>query len=95
MPPGIVAPTRAAIVTAPTRALRARGTAERARADNAYHKSRWRHWGVAMPEVDRAVRAIPGEPEADVLTDLAARLWAEPVRDLKIAATRLMIPPSG
>jgi 3-methyladenine DNA glycosylase AlkD len=81
-----------------TRRLRKLGTPARAAQEKAYQKSTWRHWGVALPQMDVAIREIARDlPPADCLT-LAVQLWREPVWDLKIVAARLLardsVPPT-
>ncbi len=43
------------------KALRARGDAKRAEWEKAYQKSRWEHWGVALPGMDAAIRETLGD----------------------------------
>ena len=71
-------------------ALRAVADAARAAQEKRYQKSSWEHWGVALPKMDAAIRATVADlGQADALA-LAARLWREPVWDLKIVAGRLL-----
>jgi 3-methyladenine DNA glycosylase AlkD len=73
-----------------TAALRAFADLDRAAQEKRYQKSSWRHWGVALPNMDAAIRATVAElGQGDALA-LAARLWREPVWDLKIVAGRLL-----
>lgn len=66
------------------------GTQSRADKEKAYQKSRWTHWGVPLPKMDLAIReCLTGLDEAESLR-LAARLWSEPVWDLKMVAARLL-----
>ncbi len=62
----------------------------RAEKEKAYQKSRWEHWGVALPKMDLAIREIPKDLSPQKLLSLSARLWREPVWDLKIVATRIV-----
>ncbi len=41
-------------------ALRTRADAKRAEWEKAYQKSRWEHWGVALPGMDAAIRETLG-----------------------------------
>ena len=71
-------------------ALRAFADAERAAQEKRYQKSSWEHWGVAVPKMDAAIRATVADlGEGDSLA-LAARLWREPVWDLRIVAGRVV-----
>ena len=73
-----------------TARLRALGGRARAEQEKSYQKSVWRHWGVPLPMMDRAIReTLPGVPQ-DQRIGLAARLWREPVWDLKIVAGRIL-----
>jgi 3-methyladenine DNA glycosylase AlkD len=77
--------------------LRAFGDPERAGWDKAYHKSRWEHWGVSIPQIVVAVRRAAGALGQDESLELSRRLWRAPVWDLKIASLRLLankaLPP--
>jgi 3-methyladenine DNA glycosylase AlkD len=81
-----------------TRRLRAMGSPARAVKEKAYQKSAWQHWGVALPQMDRAIREILKDVPAAERLALARRLWREPVWDLKIVAGRLLnansVPPT-
>ena len=71
--------------------LRALGDADRAEQEKRYQKSRWDHWGVALPKMDvsdqgDAWRSHPGTKR----WSLCRRLWREPVWDLKIVAGRIL-----
>jgi len=71
-------------------ALRAFADPARAAQEKRYQKSSWEHWGVAVPKMDAAIRATVADlDQGDSLT-LAAKLWREPVWDLKIVAGRLL-----
>ena len=72
------------------KALRARGDARRAEWEKVYQKSRWDHWGVALPGMDAAIRETLGGLGQDDALSLCRRLWREPVWDLKIAAARIL-----
>src|SRR5512139_27111 len=81
-----------------TRRLRTMGSPARAMKEKSYQKSLWQHWGVALPQMDVAIREILKDaPPAERLA-LARRLWGEPVWDLKIVAGRLLngngVPPT-
>lgn len=71
-------------------ALRGRGDAKRAEWEKAYQKSRWSHWGVALPGMDAAIKETLGDLKQDQALSLCRRLWREPVWDLKIAAGRIL-----
>jgi 3-methyladenine DNA glycosylase AlkD len=71
-------------------ALRALGSPERAEWEKAYQKSRWEHWGVALPGMDAAIREALGDLTQKDALSLCARLWREPVWDLKIVAGRIL-----
>lgn len=72
--------------------VRLRGLGSRARAEKEqrYQKSVWQHWGVPLPMMDRAIREILPSVPHDRRVRLAARLWREPVWDLKIVAGRIL-----
>jgi 3-methyladenine DNA glycosylase AlkD len=71
-------------------AFRSLGDAGRAKQEKRYQKSRWEHWGVALPKMDAAIRqTLGGLPQDEALT-LCRRLWREPVWDLKIVAGRIL-----
>jgi 3-methyladenine DNA glycosylase AlkD len=73
-----------------TARLRALGSQARAEKEKSYQKSVWQHWGVPLPMMDRAIReTLPGVPQ-DQRIALSARLWREPVWDLKIVAGRIL-----
>ena len=73
-----------------TAALRAFADPQRAMQEKRYQKSSWEHWGVALPKMDAAIRATVADlGQSDSLT-LAARLWREPVWDLRIVAGRIL-----
>jgi 3-methyladenine DNA glycosylase AlkD len=71
-------------------ALRAFADPVRAAQEKRYHKSSWRHWGVAAPKMDAAIRATVADLGQPASLELAERLWREPVWDLKIVAGRLL-----
>lgn len=73
-----------------TRALRAFGSPERAAQEKRYQKSRWEHWGVALPNMDVAIRQTLGDLSQEGALTLCRRLWREPVWDLKIVAGRIL-----
>jgi len=82
------------LYTSLTRRLRTMGSPARAEKEKSYQKSVWQHWGVALPQMDVAIREILRDvPATDRLT-LSRRLWREPVWDLKIVAGRLLMAPS-
>jgi 3-methyladenine DNA glycosylase AlkD len=86
MPDAIVASAEARLI----RALRALGDAQRAEREKAYQKSRWEHWGVALPNMDVAIKeTLGGLPQRQAL-EISRRLWREPTWDLKIVAGRLL-----
>jgi 3-methyladenine DNA glycosylase AlkD len=70
--------------------LRVSGDAKRAEWEKAYQKSRWEHWGVALPAMDAAIKQALGDLTQRQALDLCARLWREPVWDLKIVAGRIL-----
>lgn len=73
-----------------TAALDAVADAQRAAQEKRYQKSSWTHWGVALPKMDAAIGATVADlGQGDALA-LAARLWREPVWDLKIVAGRIL-----
>ncbi|SRR5579883_31528 len=78
--------------------LREFASSQRAEQEKIYQKSPWTHWGVALPQMDVAIRETLRGVPAQELTDLSARLWREPVWDMKIAAARILaqkaVPPS-
>jgi 3-methyladenine DNA glycosylase AlkD len=86
MPDAIAASTEARLL----HALRARGDSKRAEWEKAYQKSRWEHWGVALPGMDAAIRETLGDLAQAEAVKLSAGLWREPVWDLKIVAGRIL-----
>ena len=86
MPDAIVASTEARLI----QALRALGDAKRAEWEKAYQKSRWEHWGVALPSMDAAIKQTLGDLTQDEALSLGERLWREPMRDLKIVAGQIL-----
>ncbi len=72
------------------RALRALGDPTRATWEKAYQKSRWEHWGVALPGTDAAIKEMLGGFKRDETLEFCRRLWREPVWDLKIVAGRIL-----
>jgi 3-methyladenine DNA glycosylase AlkD len=71
-------------------ALRARGDSKRAEWEKAYQKSRWEHWGVALPGMDATIKETLCDLAQAQAVNLSARLWREPVWDLKIVAGRIL-----
>jgi 3-methyladenine DNA glycosylase AlkD len=71
-------------------ALRTFGSPERAAQEKRYQKSRWEHWGVALPKMDVAIRETLGGLSQEEALELCRRLWREPVWDLKIVAARVL-----
>jgi 3-methyladenine DNA glycosylase AlkD len=86
MPDTIVVCARSRLL----QALRALGDAKRAEYEKAYQKSRWDHWGVALPSMDAAIRETLGDLKQDEALSLCRRLWREPVWDLKIVVGRIL-----
>jgi 3-methyladenine DNA glycosylase AlkD len=86
MPDAIVASTEARLI----QALRAFGDAKRAEREKAYQKSRWEHWGVALPSMDVAIKETLGDLSQRQALELSRRLWREPTWDLKIVAGRIL-----
>ena len=81
-----------------TRELRRSGSRRRAEQEQSYQKSSWEHWGIPVPAMDIVIRKLlPGVPPKELLS-LSARLWGEPVWDLKIVAARVLardaVPPT-
>jgi 3-methyladenine DNA glycosylase AlkD len=70
--------------------LRELGSMESAVQEKRYHKSRWEHWGVRAPDMDRAIRECLVEADEDALYAVCERLWRAPVWDLRIAAARAL-----
>jgi 3-methyladenine DNA glycosylase AlkD len=71
-------------------ALRASARPARGEWEKNYQKSKWTHWGVALPDMDGAIReTLKDVPPRDLLR-LSALLWSEPVWDLKIVAVRIL-----
>jgi 3-methyladenine DNA glycosylase AlkD len=73
-----------------TAALNAFADPQRAAQEKRYQKSSWEHWGVALPKMDAAIRATVADLGQGDSLQLAARLWREPVWDLRIVAGRLL-----
>ena len=71
-------------------ALRARADTARAEYEKRYQKSRWDHWGVALPKMDAAIKETLGDLTQNEALSLCRRLWREPVWDLKIVAGRIL-----
>jgi 3-methyladenine DNA glycosylase AlkD len=70
--------------------LRGLASLERAQKEKIYQKSRWTHWGVSAPSMDLAIRETLQDAAPRDLLQLSARLWREPVWDLKITAARIL-----
>ena len=70
--------------------LRALADLDRAAQEKRYQKSRWEHWGVALPKMDVAIRETLGDLAQEQALELSRRLWREPVWDLKIVAGRIL-----
>ncbi len=83
-------PTLEAAHTRLLQALHALRSAERAEQEKRYQKSRWEHWGVALPKMDVAIRETLGDLPQEQSLDLCRRLWREPVWDLRIVAGRIL-----
>jgi hypothetical protein len=83
-------PTLEAAHTRLLQALRSLGSPERAEQEKRYQKSRWEHWGVALPNMDVAIRETLGDLSQERSLDLCQRLWREPVWDLRIVAGRIL-----
>ena len=73
-----------------TAALGAFADPARAAQEKRYQKSSWEHWGVALPKMDAAIRATVADFDRGDSLALAARLWREPVWDLRIVAGRIL-----
>jgi 3-methyladenine DNA glycosylase AlkD len=73
-----------------TAALHAFADPQRAAQEKRYQKSSWEHWGVALPKMDAAIRATVADLGQSESLALAARLWREPVWDLRIVAGRIL-----
>jgi 3-methyladenine DNA glycosylase AlkD len=86
MPDAVIASTEARLI----QALRALADAKRAEHEKRYQKSRWEHWGVALPKMDVAIRETLGGLSQRQALELSRRLWREPVWDLKIVAGRIL-----
>jgi 3-methyladenine DNA glycosylase AlkD len=86
MPVGTISSIESRLI----QALRARADPERAGWEKAYQKSRWEHWGVALPGMDAAIKETLGDLTQKQALSLCARLWREPVWDLKIVAGRIL-----
>ena len=71
-------------------ALRALGDPARAAQEKRDQKSSWEHWGVALPNMDVAIRESLGDLSRDETLDLCRSLWREPVWDLRIVAGRIL-----
>lgn len=80
------------------RRLRTMGSPARAEKEKSYQKSNWQHWGVALPQMDVAIREVLKDVSPAQRLALARRLWREPVWDLKIVAARSLaaaaVPPT-
>ncbi len=80
------------------RRLKKMGTPARAEREKSYQKSVWEHWGVALPQMDVAIRDVLKDIQPAGRLALSVRLWREPVWDLKIVAARNLarddVPPS-
>jgi 3-methyladenine DNA glycosylase AlkD len=80
------------------RRLKKMGTPARAEKEKIYQKSTWEHWGVALPQMDVAIRNVLKDLPPAARLAISVRLWREPVWDLKIVAARNLarddVPPS-
>ena len=70
--------------------LRTLGSRVRAAEVKAREESSWEHLGVPREDMAKAVKAVVGQADIDVLMPFAQRLWNEPVWELKIAALSMM-----
>lgn len=70
--------------------LREAGTPERAINEKRYLKSELEFWGVALPDIRRAVKAVVTGPvvHAELVT-LIELLWREPIHELRMAAVEI------
>jgi 3-methyladenine DNA glycosylase AlkD len=66
------------------------GNAARAAKEKAYQKSSREHWGVALPQMDVAIREICSDLSPSDCLALSVRLWREPVWDLRLVAGRIL-----
>ena len=80
------------------RLLKTMGSQTRAEREKSYQKSAWQHWGVALPQMDVAIREVLKAATSAECLALSIRLWREPVWDLKIVAGRILardsVPPT-
>lgn len=75
-------------------ALREAGTKERARHEKRYLRSELEHYGVSVPEVRAAAKALCRQLAPTTFTDveeLAAALWRRPVHECRLAAIEVLI----
>lgn len=78
--------------------LKTMGSRARAEKEKAYQKSAWEHWGVALPQMDVAIREVLRDATPAECLALSIRLWRQPIWDLKIVAGRILardsVPPT-
>jgi 3-methyladenine DNA glycosylase AlkD len=74
------------------RELRAAGSSERATGEARYLKSDLRFFGAKLADIRRSAKAVAGKGTLshDDLVPLVESLWAEPVFELRMAATMLL-----
>lgn len=67
--------------------------AERASADQRYHKSIREHWGIPVPECDKLARTLSkGLTESELLL-LAKNLWETDIFDPMVCAAKILSQP--
>lgn len=72
------------------RRLKTMGSRARAEKEKTYQKSPWDHWGVALPQMDVAIREVLKAATPAECLAMSIRLWREPVWDLRIVAGRIL-----
>ncbi len=66
------------------------GNAERALADQRYHKSKRVHWGVTVPQCAQLLKIHTKTLNQEQLQSLAESLWATDIFDPMVCATRIL-----
>lgn len=75
------------------RKLQELGNAERAIADQRYHKSSREHWGVSVPVCDKLTRTLCKDIADKELITMAKDLWATDLFDPMVCAAKMLSFP--
>lgn len=70
------------------------GNEPRAAADQRYHKSNRKHWGVSVPACDQLVRTLCKQNTHEELLSLAKRLWETNLFDPMVCSAKILSLPN-